>query len=106
MQIHPQPSEFRNLMIRPNPGAFHPPSRSAPFFFFFPQSLTFLSFPLSAPHSSSPLISPAPLLALPSGAGAPEMDSALVCDHGEGGGLEWESGTTAADSRIIYAALL
>ncbi len=25
MQIHPQPSEFRNLMIRPNPGAFYPP---------------------------------------------------------------------------------
>lgn len=95
MQIHSQPSEFRNLMIRPNPGAFHP------LFFFFFQSLTFLSFPLSIPpHHLFPQPS---FWALPSGAGALEMDPALVLQPR---GLECEPGTTAADCRIIYAALL
>lgn len=69
------------------------------------QSLTFLSFPLSISHSYLPFF-PSPtalLLALPSGVGAHEMDSALVCNQGS---LKWEPGTATADSRIIYAALL
>lgn len=84
MQIHSQPSEFRNLMIRPNPGAF----------------FHFLSIFLIPPHHLFPQPS---FWALPSGAGALEMDSALVLQPR---GLECEPGTTAADCRIIYAALL
>lgn len=93
MQIHPQPAEFRNLMIRLNPSAFHPISDFSH---------------ISALYSSSlfAIFLQALLLALPSGASTQEMDSTLVFNQGEGRGCsEWQLGTTAADSRIIFAAL-
>lgn len=90
MQIHPQPSEFRNLMIRHS--AFHTQISN-----FFPHFLSLLLATLChfPPQLCLCLCHLVPM---------PKRWTRLW--FLQPGGLEWEPGIAAADSRIIYAALL